>query len=221
MDLDAIARARRAAARGQERRRLPVLAGRRCASTSPSARRSRSSSAATRCAAWTTGACCSAATRPGRRSLPLIRIDGKARADALAEAARVAGSLPARSAAKVDYVEVRTVDTISLRLRNGRTVRWGSADESAAKARVLAVLLEQKAVDVRRQRPRPADHHRSSRPSAPLPPTSDACRDPGVTVVTVVGGVPAGGRPRPRRSEKVRETRDAPRVCGIAVRPIA
>jgi cell division protein FtsQ len=79
------------------------------------------------------------------RSLPVIRINGKARADALAEAARVAGSLPSSIDGKVDYVEVKTVDTISLRLRNGRTVRWGSADESAAKARVLAVLLKQKA----------------------------------------------------------------------------
>ena len=78
-------------------------------------------------------------------SLPVIRINGKARADALAEAARVAGSLPSSIDGKVEYVEVHTVDTISLRLRNGRTVRWGSADESAAKARVLAVLLKQKA----------------------------------------------------------------------------
>jgi cell division protein FtsQ len=53
--------------------------------------------------------------------------------------------LPAAIAARVNYVEVDTVDTISLRLRNGRTVRWGSADDSAAKAEVLAVLLKQKA----------------------------------------------------------------------------
>jgi cell division protein FtsQ len=79
------------------------------------------------------------------RSLPVIRMSGQPRADALAEAAEVAGSLPAPLAKRVDYVEVRTVDTISLRLRNGRTVRWGSADDSGAKARVLEVLLAQKA----------------------------------------------------------------------------
>lgn len=79
------------------------------------------------------------------RSLPVIRLTGRTRADALAEAARVAGSLPSEIAGRVDYVEVRTVDTISLRLRNGRTVLWGSADNSASKARVLAVLLHQKA----------------------------------------------------------------------------
>jgi cell division protein FtsQ len=79
------------------------------------------------------------------RSLPAVRMSGQPRADALAEAAKVAGSLPASIAARVDYVEVATVDTISLRLRSGRIVRWGSAAGSAAKARVLAVLLHQKA----------------------------------------------------------------------------
>jgi cell division protein FtsQ len=78
-------------------------------------------------------------------SLPLLRMGERTGADALAEAARVAGVLPAGIARRVDYVEVRTVDTISLRLRNGRTVRWGSADESDSKAKVLAVLLGQKA----------------------------------------------------------------------------
>ena len=79
------------------------------------------------------------------RALPLIRMSGNARADALAEAARIAGSLPSAISGRVDYVEVRTVDTISLRLRNGRVVRWGSAADSDAKGRVLAVLLDQKA----------------------------------------------------------------------------
>jgi cell division protein FtsQ len=79
------------------------------------------------------------------RSLPLVRTDPGTGTDALAEAARVAGSLPRDLSARVDFVEVRTVDTISLRLRNGRTVRWGSADGSARKAQVLAVLLGQRA----------------------------------------------------------------------------
>lgn len=79
------------------------------------------------------------------RSLPLIHTDGRARPDALAEAALVAGSLPSAISGRVDFVEVRTVDTISLRLRNGDTVKWGSASDSDAKGRVLAVLLRQKA----------------------------------------------------------------------------
>ena len=77
--------------------------------------------------------------------LPVIRMSASTGADALAEAARVAGSLPREVSARVDYVQVRTVDTISLRLRNGRTVLWGSADASAEKAKVLVVLLHQKA----------------------------------------------------------------------------
>lgn len=77
--------------------------------------------------------------------LPVVHMGAHTRAEALAEAAEVVSALPADLAAKVDYVDVRTVDTISLQLRDGRTVRWGSADESASKARVLAVLLKQKA----------------------------------------------------------------------------
>ncbi len=81
-------------------------------------------------------------TRP---DLPLIRTRPGTHSDALAEAARVAASLPASLSSRVDFVQVHTVDTISLRLHDGRTVRWGSADDSAQKATVLAVLLRQKA----------------------------------------------------------------------------
>lgn len=80
-----------------------------------------------------------------RPDLPLIRTGASTRSDALAEAAKVAAALPSKLSARVDHIEVHTVDTIALRLHDGRTVRWGSADESAQKARVLAVLLEQKA----------------------------------------------------------------------------
>jgi cell division protein FtsQ len=78
-------------------------------------------------------------------SLPLIRTGSHTRADALAEAARVAGSLPDDLATTVHYVEVQTVDAISLDLDDGRRVLWGSADDSADKARVLGVLLDHKA----------------------------------------------------------------------------
>ncbi|MDX6299962.1 MAG: cell division protein FtsQ [Nocardioidaceae bacterium] len=72
--------------------------------------------------------------------LPVIRRGPHADADALAQAAQVAGSLTPSLAAKVDFVRVRTVDRITLELRGGRTVLWGSAQDSAEKARVLAVL---------------------------------------------------------------------------------
>lgn len=78
-------------------------------------------------------------------SLPLLRIAATTEADALAEAARVVEMLPGDLAGRVEFLTVSTVDTISLRLRSGQIVNWGSADESAQKAEVLAVLLEQKA----------------------------------------------------------------------------
>jgi cell division protein FtsQ len=82
-------------------------------------------------------------TRP--KGLPVLRGDAGTDTDALAEAATVAGSLPPALAAKVAYVEVRTVDHISLELRSGPTVLWGSAADSVNKARVLGVLLGQHA----------------------------------------------------------------------------
>lgn len=83
------------------------------------------------------------ARRP--RGLPVIRRGADTETEALAEAATVAGSLPPSLSAKVAYVEVLTLDRISLELRSGPTVVWGSADDSVNKARVLAVLLGQRA----------------------------------------------------------------------------
>lgn len=78
-------------------------------------------------------------------SLPLVRTTTRTDTNALAEATRVVGALPADLRARVRYVSVATVDTISLRLRNGKVVRWGSAEDSDSKAEVLAVLLDQRA----------------------------------------------------------------------------
>ncbi|HET9828152.1 MAG TPA: FtsQ-type POTRA domain-containing protein [Nocardioidaceae bacterium] len=77
--------------------------------------------------------------------LPVIRRAADAGTDALAEAATVAGSLPRPLAEKVAYVEVQTLDQISLELRAGPTVLWGSAADSVDKARVLAALIHQHA----------------------------------------------------------------------------
>lgn len=76
------------------------------------------------------------------RGLPVVRMRAATRTDALAEAAEVVGSLPDELARRVDFVEVRTVDTISLKMDGGRTIFWGSADASDAKAEVVDVLLE-------------------------------------------------------------------------------
>jgi cell division protein FtsQ len=77
--------------------------------------------------------------------LPLVQTAGDVKSEALAEAARVVTSLRPDIQALVDRVEVETVDRIRLHLSGGRTVMWGSAEDSAQKAAVLAVLLERAA----------------------------------------------------------------------------
>jgi cell division protein FtsQ len=82
-------------------------------------------------------------TRP--TGLPVVRMAAGTRSEALAEAAAVVAALPGDLASRVDHLAVESVDSISLRLRNGKAIFWGSAADSATKAKVLAVLLPQKA----------------------------------------------------------------------------
>lgn len=77
------------------------------------------------------------------RGLPLIRIAPDTRGEAMAEGAAVVGVLPATITRRIEYVELATVDEISLKLRNGDVVVWGSAEEAGAKAQVLEALLKQ------------------------------------------------------------------------------
>jgi cell division protein FtsQ len=79
------------------------------------------------------------------RALPLITGPDDIDRDVLREAARIVVLLPTDVAARVAHIQVATIDQISLVLRDGRTVVWGSADQSEDKARVLEVLLRQKA----------------------------------------------------------------------------
>ncbi len=60
---------------------------------------------------------------------------------ALAEAARVIAALPKSLAVRVDHVQVYGVDQISLAMRGGARVIWGSDSQSALKAEVLDRLL--------------------------------------------------------------------------------
>lgn len=78
------------------------------------------------------------------KDLPLIRTTPDVKAEVLAEAAKVVQSLRADIAARVRYVDVATVDKITLRMSHGPEVMWGSAADSDEKARVLAVLLKRK-----------------------------------------------------------------------------
>ncbi|MCB8956082.1 MAG: FtsQ-type POTRA domain-containing protein, partial [Nocardioides sp.] len=66
--------------------------------------------------------------------LPRVESGPDAGSDALREAALVVAALPEDLAAKVDHVQVDTVDQITLVLRDGRTVRWGSSADSDLKA---------------------------------------------------------------------------------------
>lgn len=74
-------------------------------------------------------------------SLPVVRTTAAAGEEALAEAAQVVSALPKELARRVAFISVETVDQITLVLRDQRQVLWGSADDSAPKAKVLVALL--------------------------------------------------------------------------------
>ena len=54
-------------------------------------------------------------------------------------------ALPPALSRRVEHLEVETVDQITLVLRDGRQVVWGSAEDSEAKAEVLVALLKEPA----------------------------------------------------------------------------
>ena len=77
--------------------------------------------------------------------VPVISLDpavGDDEQTVLAEATEVVGALDADLAERVKTIEVASIDSIELLLRNGDKVRWGSADESEHKREVLEALLE-------------------------------------------------------------------------------
>ena len=73
--------------------------------------------------------------------LPRLQTTSGTSRDALAEGAAVAAALPETLASRVDPLEVQTVDVITLVLKDGRTVQWGSSEQSDLKAEVLQALL--------------------------------------------------------------------------------
>ncbi|WP_406371104.1 FtsQ-type POTRA domain-containing protein [Streptomyces sp. NBC_00647] len=58
------------------------------------------------------------------------------------EAVRIAGDIPDSVARDTRTVKVRSYDAVSLELRGGRTVEWGSAEKGRAKARTLLALMK-------------------------------------------------------------------------------
>lgn len=77
--------------------------------------------------------------------LPRVEVGANADPDALVEGAEVVAALDDEVRMLVDHVEVESVDRIVLMLRDGREVRWGSAEQSDEKAEVLLLLLEEDA----------------------------------------------------------------------------
>jgi cell division protein FtsQ len=73
--------------------------------------------------------------------LPRVVSSTGASSAALSQAARVLAALPSSLADRVDHVQVAGLDRISLDLRGGSVVVWGSDAQSALKAEVLAQLL--------------------------------------------------------------------------------
>ncbi|KOG35696.1 cell division protein FtsQ/DivIB [Streptomyces resistomycificus] len=78
-------------------------------------------------------------SQPGSRAASLRRF-GESRL--VREAVRVAGALPAAVAHRTQAVKVLSYDDISLELRDGRTVAWGSGEKGATKARTLTALMK-------------------------------------------------------------------------------
>lgn len=77
--------------------------------------------------------------------LPRVKTDIGTGAPARKEAALVISALPESLTLIVDYLQVKTIDEISLFLKDGRQVVWGSSADSATKAEVLAGLLQTQA----------------------------------------------------------------------------
>jgi cell division protein FtsQ len=75
--------------------------------------------------------------------LPKVETSIGTTAAALKEAATVVRALPSELSLRVDHVSVQTVDQISLVLKDGRTVVWGSSEQSDVKAKVAIGLLGQ------------------------------------------------------------------------------
>ena len=65
--------------------------------------------------------------------------------DALAAAMAVLASLPPDVARRVVSLTATTLDDVTLTLRSGDTVRWGSAEQPEFKAEVLHALMKRKA----------------------------------------------------------------------------
>lgn len=83
-----------------------------------------------------------AAAPPG---MPVIDVPSTRTTDVLRSAAAVVSSLPGDLLSRTRSVRAESLDSITLLLRDGRSVLWGNANQNRAKAQVLAVLLKHRA----------------------------------------------------------------------------
>ncbi|WP_448004385.1 FtsQ-type POTRA domain-containing protein [Agromyces bauzanensis] len=81
--------------------------------------------------------------RPAERpeGQPLIEVDGGVADEGFRAVAGVVRSLPADVRAQLTRATAETTDDVRLELAGGASVVWGSAEESALKATVLAALM--------------------------------------------------------------------------------
>lgn len=74
--------------------------------------------------------------------LPKVTFAAQADLSARQEVASVVSALPAALLADVRQVSARSMDSITLAMKDGTQIKWGSADETDRKAAVLALLLK-------------------------------------------------------------------------------
>jgi cell division protein FtsQ len=78
-------------------------------------------------------------------SEPIVELDGHPGPQTLPQVASVLGTLPPSLLTATRRVTAWSMDSITLVLKNGSQVRWGSAAGSAQKSEVLQALLHRKA----------------------------------------------------------------------------
>lgn len=102
---------------------------------------------------------------PDRGAVSLPLIDGGTNAvnsDVFSSIAEVLAALPADIRERLVHASAKSIDSVELKLTDGKTIFWGSAEANAEKARVVAALLSMKAQDP------PVNVYDVSTPSRPV-----------------------------------------------------
>lgn len=102
---------------------------------------------------------------PDREAVALPLIDGGTNAvnsNVFSSIAEVLAALPADIRERLVHASAKSIDSVELKLMDGKTIFWGSAEDNAEKARVVAALLNMKAQDP------PVNVYDVSTPSRPV-----------------------------------------------------